>query len=245
MDNREIHSWVEFARSQDNTDQLIADPYKICYQFGVDIAFLNTDNDGYLICSEGCKIIIISSRISNKHRKRFITAHELGHFLMHRETMFCCTNLDDTYANRLNTFDQEHEANEFASELLMPQDTLFEMMPEHEMHFRDISNLANRFDVSMTMCARKMVQASKSGKEILFYYNGEKLLWCIMGGQVENSAYYRDRFNRYTQLTNSFPDIVKWNAFNQRRDDVTVELFAPFAGQKMVLITDYTKMRGK
>ena len=154
--------------------------------------------------------------------------------------MFCCSKLDDAEINRLNTYDQEHEANEFASELLMPQKALLEMIPERETHFRDISTVANAFNVSMTMCARKMVQMSKNGKEVLFYYNGEKLLWYVTGNQVEQAINFKARFDKYSNMTEAVPDIEKWNAYSPNRVDTTAELFTPFAGQKMVLVPNYT-----
>ncbi len=58
-------------------------------------------------------------------RRRFTAAHELGHFILHREQMVT-GYLSDTSSNILETIDDdalqamEREANQFAVELLMP-----------------------------------------------------------------------------------------------------------------------------
>jgi hypothetical protein len=57
-------------------------------------------------------------------RQRFTAAHELGHFLLHRDEMGGRVSMADTPANVELTDEQsdrhEREANRFAAELLMP-----------------------------------------------------------------------------------------------------------------------------
>jgi Zn-dependent peptidase ImmA (M78 family) len=85
-------------------------------------------------------------------RKRFTAAHELGHFMMHRDLLKKHRHLDrlfDEAANR-NTarpLDHHHEvqANQFASSLLMPKVTIERLLNEGVTTIRD---LASRFDVS-------------------------------------------------------------------------------------------------
>jgi hypothetical protein len=58
-------------------------------------------------------------------RRRFTAAHELGHFLLHRETMgHFCADTDETLqeADGVVADQMEREANRFAVELLMPAD---------------------------------------------------------------------------------------------------------------------------
>lgn len=236
MTETDIIQWVEFAREQDRDNSVIKNPYGICYQFGIDVVHRDTDNDGYLICADGCKFIIISSRIANKHRQRFIAAHELGHFLMHGESMYCCSNLYDSDIDRLNTFTQEQQANEFASELLLPQRLLKNELPEGSIHFREISRVADMYDVSMTMCARKMVQNSKLGTEALLFYSDNRLLWYTVGNLTDLSIDLRCQYGNYRSLEESFGKIERWTQVTACGRDV--ELFTPFEGMKMVLISN-------
>jgi Zn-dependent peptidase ImmA (M78 family) len=69
-------------------------------------------------------------------RRRFTAAHELGHFLLHRDRMtgfvadVTISETDDA------TGDMEREANRFAAELLMPEEIIREraeeLMKEHK-----------------------------------------------------------------------------------------------------------------
>ncbi|WP_214470047.1 ImmA/IrrE family metallo-endopeptidase [Mesorhizobium sp. dw_380] len=85
-------------------------------------------------------------------RKRFTAAHELGHFMMHRDLLKEHRHLDrlfDEAANR-NTarpLDYHHEvqANQFASSLLMPKATIKRLLHEG---INTIQALALKFDVS-------------------------------------------------------------------------------------------------
>ena len=62
-----------------------SNPYNLCNTFGIEVIDNEPINkDGYLVCDRGCKLIFVSSNITNRHRKKFIISHELGHFLFLR-----------------------------------------------------------------------------------------------------------------------------------------------------------------
>lgn len=86
-------------------------------------------------------------------RQRFTMAHELGHFLMHRElihggidddTMYRSTNAG-TYFNPAITPAHEVQANQFAAYLLMPTELV---RREWEACTGDVKAMANKFQVS-------------------------------------------------------------------------------------------------
>ncbi len=227
--------WAEFARQQ-GFEGVIADPYKICYELGIDVVYRDTDNDGYLICSNGCKIIIISNRISNKHRRRFIVSHELGHFLLHGESMYCCKNLYDTNSDRLNSINQEQQANAFASELLLPKIKLKEYLPDGLIKFSNISRLADAFNVSMTMCARKAIQLSKMGSEILLVYNGDRLSWYSTSNpELSDINIFKSKYQRLSNLYCHIGSVIKWRS-GMTSQNMDVEEFIPYDNQKLILI---------
>jgi predicted transcriptional regulator len=85
-------------------------------------------------------------------RKRFTAAHELGHFLYHRDLLKKHRHLDrlfDEAANRNAvaplTYQHEVQANNFAARLLMPKQTI-----EREIEGGNdtLDGLARTFDVS-------------------------------------------------------------------------------------------------
>jgi len=80
---------------------------------GVIVHFLQNAPEKFdgttIICKSGQKIIVVNSEIPND-RKRFTIAHELGHCIMHIP-----------FSSDLDPYsDIELEANQFASEFLMP-----------------------------------------------------------------------------------------------------------------------------
>lgn len=57
-------------------------------------------------------------------RNLFTIAHELGHYILHRSSQ---NRFDDKHKYTSEELQREHEANEFAGELLMPQYKFLEM----------------------------------------------------------------------------------------------------------------------
>ncbi|WP_011580530.1 MULTISPECIES: ImmA/IrrE family metallo-endopeptidase [Chelativorans] len=85
-------------------------------------------------------------------RKRFTAAHELGHFLMHRDLLRKQKHLDrlfDEAANRNTAAPLEYwhevQANNFAARLLMPKQTVEQEIASGN---NTIEGLARKFDVS-------------------------------------------------------------------------------------------------
>lgn len=89
----------------------IEDIFRIIEDKGIIIYELNANEkfDGIsLFTKKGFPVIVLNKRLPND-RKRFTLAHELGHLIMH--TAFPVPNIRD----------KEQEANDFASEFLMPE----------------------------------------------------------------------------------------------------------------------------
>src|SRR5436190_24367876 len=75
--------------------------------------------EGRMVMKNGKSIVSLNSNIEFPQRKRFVLAHELGHILLHG-------GVAATFSDDYSTLEgyrhgqQEIEANNFASELLMP-----------------------------------------------------------------------------------------------------------------------------
>jgi len=78
---------------------------------------------------------------SGERRLRFTIAHEIGHFLLHREQAVA----ERGGATNQASARREREADEFAAELLMPDDLVRQAVLEDGA---DVRRLADRFDVS-------------------------------------------------------------------------------------------------
>ena len=100
------------------TDEPIHDIFKVIENKGIIIYELNTDEkfDGNsFFTPKGFAVIVVNKRFTND-RKRFTLAHELGHLIMH--TAFPVPNIRD----------KEQEANDFASEFLMPKNAIMKSL---------------------------------------------------------------------------------------------------------------------
>ncbi len=119
--------------------------------------------DGKIIFGKSKAIIKVNSLIQFSERKRFVTAHEIGHLLMHKNMQLP----DDTFQNfniisgmeKVFKFGkQELEANEFASELLMPEKLFLKEAKGKKFTPLLIQQLAVRFKVSLTAAVFRYLQ---------------------------------------------------------------------------------------
>lgn len=93
---------------------------------------LGTNADGYSDLKDSDLKIVLNSAIQYEPRKRFTLAHELGHIFIswHSDVTLCVTDNEYSEHNKLDI--QEHEANVFASEILMPTEWVKEMLTLNE-----------------------------------------------------------------------------------------------------------------
>ncbi len=87
------------------------------------------------------------------NRQRFTIAHEIAHYIFHKEQIGDGIREDILFRSSLSN-DLEKEANSWASEILMPDHLL---KKEEE---KDIEKLAKKFEVSTQAMAIKMGLAS-------------------------------------------------------------------------------------
>lgn len=86
---------------------------------------------------------IFVNKFENERRQRFTIAHELGHFLLHKDRQN--VPVDIIFFRDENTSTIEQEANKFASEFLMPDYKVYEYIKEG---YNTISLLAEKFYLS-------------------------------------------------------------------------------------------------
>lgn len=97
---------------------------------------------GSLSYNNGTWIMAVNSKHHIK-RQRFTLAHELAHYILHKEKN---TEFKDSTFFRGNDMDSlEYMANDFASSLLMPDDKVISYIKKG---VRNLGELASKFDVS-------------------------------------------------------------------------------------------------
>jgi len=127
-----------------------------------------------LVIVRGRGIITVSSTVQDSRRKRFSTAHELGHFEMHRarKVLSLCLNEDIREMVPKNVGqDLEQEANEFASSLLLPSRFFAPLCKKREPSLEYISDLANEFSTSLTATALRYLQFCDEPTAAVFSQN--------------------------------------------------------------------------
>lgn len=128
--------------------------FDIIQELGIGLKFKALDDDisGWIERhADGSYGITINDRHS-LNRKRFTAAHELGHFLYHRELLGAGTGDTRAYRTERTPFENvsirpkhERQANTFAANLLMPQDRVTVASADGQTN---VAVLAEQFGVS-------------------------------------------------------------------------------------------------
>lgn len=212
-------------------------PFALCERIGIStITDKPLQKDGYLVCSDGLKLIFVSSNIQNQHRREFVVAHEIGHFLMHQEQLYCCSNVSVPLSEKVNSSRQEKEANSFATELLVPATELLPLLPNRSLCFSDISFIADYFDISTSHAAIKSIQCSKAADEVLLCYESGRLKWYTTNGSQEfkNKIPKRCPIDISVAMTSTYTNGAWDDLFE---GSVHQEVFRPYKDKALILLS--------
>lgn len=134
------------------------------------------NSEGRIVFGKEKAIITVNSNIEYPGKKRFVIAHELGHFEMHRN-LVPLHNDNDATLEYFKNGNQETEANEFASELLMPE-KLFKRECEGKKFSPDLlRKLAERFQTSITSVAYKYFELGPHAICLFYSHKNRILYW--------------------------------------------------------------------
>ena len=110
---------------------------------------------------------------SRPERQRFTVAHEIGHFVLHRdrhERFTCEPGAVYSGADTLAVI--EREANAFASNLLMPGDIFGRAINGARIDLHFLSDLATRFEVSFEALCIRFIQFTDQRAILVCWDNG-------------------------------------------------------------------------
>jgi hypothetical protein len=118
--------------------------------------------DGCLVREGESAVITIRSSLKFEGQRRFVIAHELGHFFLHPHTRQIET-VDKQQANNWSEKQEteEYEANLFAAELLMPRALFAPRAASKEPSFKLIEDLAAEFSTTLTATAVQFVLTTR------------------------------------------------------------------------------------
>jgi Zn-dependent peptidase ImmA (M78 family) len=140
------------------------------------------NSDGRIIFGKKNTVIEVNSNISFEEKKRFTIAHEIGHLIMHKgidihndneATMSWFNNKEKQAKNgRI-----EYEANQFASELLMPSSIFYEKQKGIKFSPQLLRDLSKYFKTSLTSVAFKYLEIGDHPICLFHSYNMEVKYW--------------------------------------------------------------------
>lgn len=135
-----------------------------------------TGKEGEIVSVSGRSIITVNSGIVYATKKRFVAAHELGHYEMHKSLQPIFSDDEASLLSWYQGGPQEVEANEFAAEFLMPSELFYNECKGKKFGPNVIDHLADRFQVSKTATTLKFV---KRGNHPVFivYCKDNKMKW--------------------------------------------------------------------
>ncbi|MCH7973855.1 MAG: ImmA/IrrE family metallo-endopeptidase, partial [Bacteroidetes bacterium] len=127
---------------------------------------------GRLICRGKKGIITVDSSIHYEARKRFVIAHELGHFELHKDKTSVNICDEEALLSQYKESAFEYDANVFAGELLIPTEILNHLDNPKEFSKSYLSNLSQIFNVSLSAFSMKYVEDGKIPIAIIYSKNG-------------------------------------------------------------------------
>lgn len=103
---------------------------------------------GLIKPDEDGSFVIKVNRFEPKERQRFTIAHEIAHFLLHRDKIQAGVVDSVLYRSKLSSR-VEAEANRLAADLVMPREKVQELARAHGRNVGElVANLAESFQVS-------------------------------------------------------------------------------------------------
>jgi len=128
--------------------------------------------EGRIVFDGNQAIISVSKKIDYDPKRRFVIAHEIGHFRMHK-------NLDHSFIDDENTLNEwyakgvhELEANSFATELLMPESLFVSMIKGKKFSMDIIYKVADEFQTSITASLLRYKDLGEYPMALLLVKNG-------------------------------------------------------------------------
>ena len=119
----------------------------------VEYAPLEDALSGMAMVKNGRKLVWVNS-LHHPNRQRFTLAHEIGHHVLHADKLAEAVHVDKNLLRRdalssQGTATEEIEANNFASELLMPEPKMQEILGSINLEDQSkVAELAARLKVS-------------------------------------------------------------------------------------------------
>lgn len=174
------------------------DPFEIAEQMNVPVYYEDLDEiDGCLLKKAENKRILINQNIIHLNRQRFTLAHELGHLQInsHDEEIYRCWASDIQRYRGVKQI--ENEANDFASELLLPEADVKSIVRKRRLSMGLVEDISNDYGISLTAAALKIIKICPDRGAVVLSENG-RVKWAIeskyFGQEVKKTALHEHTY---------------------------------------------------
>lgn len=138
--------------------------------------------------------LLYNEKLKSSGRIRFTQAHELGHYLLHRlaQEEFQCSQADIVHWGPEQK-SLESEADEFASNLLMPMKQFRMATTAEVVDFEVLSAASTRFGVSLTAAALRWIRSTTESALLILSRDGF-IDWAISSDKARsNGAFFKTK----------------------------------------------------
>lgn len=158
--------------------------------------------EGRLVSSKDRGVIRIRADINQPARRRYIIAHELGHFILHARdaTLSACT---ERALNNYGSDDVEGEANWFAAELLMPAAMFSPHCDVKQPSMAVVRALAEQFQTTVTASTIRFVDLCPEPCAVV-WCEGAVVKWAICSREMHGWAPRGHRLSSYAHAYDAF-----------------------------------------
>lgn len=138
--------------------------------------------------------LLYNRSLTSTGRIRFTQAHELGHYLVHRlaQEQFECSQADMVHWGPEQR-SIEAEADEFASNLLMPMKQFRACTSSSIIDFEILSDASTKFGVSLTAAALRWIRSTEQSAVLVLSRDGF-MDWAISSDKARsNGAFFKTK----------------------------------------------------
>lgn len=158
--SKAIRRLVMSVRQETDQFDIPVAPTRIANRLGLRVEALAFEAEGALDegCPDGPRILVRRtdrSTKSNRHRRKFTVAHELGHFILRRELRPLVH--PDVFSDDNDA--EERLCDRFAAELLMPMDAILPQLLQHATSPTQLLRIARNYDVSVQALVSRVAGA--------------------------------------------------------------------------------------
>lgn len=138
--------------------------------------------------------LLYNRNMTSEGRIRYTQAHELGHYLVHRlaQQEFQCSQADMVHwGPEMRSI--EAEADDFASNLLMPVKQFRACTSASDIDFDILSDASDKFGVSLTAAALRWIRSTEQSAVLILSRDGF-MDWAVSSDKARaNGAFYRTK----------------------------------------------------